>query len=136
MALGWVVVLLSFLGCSVAQENLQASSQRCVEDTNTFLWEMNQDRPKEYAVLSKCCWLLKGFFRMHVDLYSHFEALRFRPLQLHYITEARKGEAVLLEEPITLNFKRNKLDFWRNYITWNIVRSLPLLCNATNHIIQ
>lgn len=69
MALGWVVVLLSFLGCSVAQENLQASSQRCVEDTNTFLWEINQDRPKEYAVLSKSCWLLKGFFWMYGDLW-------------------------------------------------------------------
>lgn len=56
MGLGWVVFLL-LAGCSVALENTQALmvSQRCLEDTNTFLWEINQDRPKEYAVLSKCC---------------------------------------------------------------------------------
>lgn len=62
MVLGWVVFLL-LAGCSVALENSQTLtvSQRCLEDTNTFLWEINQDRPKEYAVLSKCCWLLKGF---------------------------------------------------------------------------
>lgn len=61
MALGWVAFLV-FAGCSVALENTQAPtvSQRCTEDTKTFLWEINQDRPKEYAVLSKCC--LKYFF--------------------------------------------------------------------------
>ncbi|TNN85281.1 Nose resistant to fluoxetine protein 6 [Liparis tanakae] len=38
---------------SVALENKQASavSRRCTEDTDAFLWEINQDRPKEYAVL-------------------------------------------------------------------------------------
>ncbi|KAG8010776.1 O-acyltransferase like protein [Nibea albiflora] len=52
MALSWVAFLV-FSVCSVALENTQAStvSQRCTEDTNTFLWEINQDRPKEYAVL-------------------------------------------------------------------------------------
>ncbi|XP_031716129.1 O-acyltransferase like protein isoform X1 [Anarrhichthys ocellatus] len=52
MAPGWVVLLL-FAGCSVALDNKQAFtvSQKCSEDTNTFLWEINQDRPKEYAVV-------------------------------------------------------------------------------------
>ncbi|XP_039635368.1 O-acyltransferase like protein isoform X2 [Perca fluviatilis] len=47
------VTFLLFAGCSVALENMQALtvSQRCTEDTNTFLWEIIQDRPKEYAVL-------------------------------------------------------------------------------------
>ncbi|XP_044030923.1 O-acyltransferase like protein isoform X1 [Siniperca chuatsi] len=51
MSLGWVAFLL-FAGCSVTVENTQAFtvSQRCMEDTSTFLWEINQDRPKEYAV--------------------------------------------------------------------------------------
>ena len=51
------VTFLLFAGCSVALENMQALtvSQRCTEDTNTFLWEIIQDRPKEYAVLSKYC---------------------------------------------------------------------------------
>lgn len=70
MALGWEVVIL-FAGCSVALENTQAS-QRCGEDTNAFLWEINQDRPKEYAVLSKCFKLLKYVhWRMYVKLESH-----------------------------------------------------------------
>ncbi|XP_073333655.1 O-acyltransferase like protein [Pagrus major] len=48
----WVVFLL-FAGRSVALESMQAStvSQRCMDDTNNFLWEIKQDRPKEYAVL-------------------------------------------------------------------------------------
>ncbi|XP_018517863.2 O-acyltransferase like protein [Lates calcarifer] len=52
MALGCVVFFL-LAGCSSALENTQAStvSQRCKEDTNTFLSEMNHERPKEYAVL-------------------------------------------------------------------------------------
>ncbi|KAF3849194.1 hypothetical protein F7725_015691 [Dissostichus mawsoni] len=51
MAPSWMVFLL-FAGCSKALENTQAStvSQKCTEDTNTFLWEITQDRPKEYAV--------------------------------------------------------------------------------------
>lgn len=53
MALVWVVLLL-FAGVCVAVENTQALSQRCEDDTNTFVLEINQDRPKEYAVLSKC----------------------------------------------------------------------------------
>lgn len=58
MAPSWMVFLL-FAGCSKALENTQAStvSQKCTEDTNTFLWELTQDRPKEYAVQSKCCCL-------------------------------------------------------------------------------
>ncbi|CAJ1070709.1 O-acyltransferase like protein [Xyrichtys novacula] len=52
MALIWVVFLLS-AGSSLALGNKQALtvSQRCMEDTDTFLWEINQDKPKEYAVL-------------------------------------------------------------------------------------
>ncbi|XP_068430263.1 O-acyltransferase like protein [Clinocottus analis] len=53
MALGRVAFLL-FAACSgAALEDKQAFtvSQKCTEDTNTFLWEINQDRPKEYAVL-------------------------------------------------------------------------------------
>ncbi|XP_020498672.2 O-acyltransferase like protein [Labrus bergylta] len=47
------VVLLVFAGCSLALDNTQDLnvSQRCMEDTTTFLWEINQDRPKDYAVL-------------------------------------------------------------------------------------
>ena len=62
MALGWVAFLL-FAGCSAVQEKTQAFnvSERCMMDTNTFLWEINQDRPEEYAVLSKC---LKAFFML------------------------------------------------------------------------
>ena len=69
MSLCWVAFLL-FAGCNAALENTQALnvSQRCTEDTNTFLWEINQDKPKEYAVLSKCCWLLKDFFFLYVKL--------------------------------------------------------------------
>uniref|UniRef100_UPI0037E86879 O-acyltransferase like protein n=1 Tax=Semicossyphus pulcher TaxID=241346 RepID=UPI0037E86879 len=52
MALTWVGFLL-FAGCSAALENMQGFtvSQRCMEDTKSFLLEINQDRPKEYAVL-------------------------------------------------------------------------------------
>ncbi|KAM9734741.1 O-acyltransferase like protein [Menidia menidia] len=52
MALGWAVFLL-LVGGSAAQESSQVFnvSQRCMNDTNSFLWEMNQDKPKEYAVL-------------------------------------------------------------------------------------
>ncbi|XP_069026572.1 O-acyltransferase like protein [Embiotoca jacksoni] len=52
MALGCVVFLL-LVACSVALESTQTQtvSQRCVEDTNMFLWEIKQDKPKEYAVL-------------------------------------------------------------------------------------
>ncbi|KAM7392714.1 hypothetical protein PAMA_007710 [Pampus argenteus] len=52
MAPGWVSFLL-FAGCNAVLENTQAwtVSQRCMMDTNTFLLEMNQDKPKEYAVL-------------------------------------------------------------------------------------
>ncbi|XP_041667058.1 O-acyltransferase like protein [Cheilinus undulatus] len=40
-------------GCSSALENTEIFnvSQSCMEDTNTFLWEINQDRPQDYAVL-------------------------------------------------------------------------------------
>ncbi|XP_040014014.1 alpha-protein kinase 2 [Xiphias gladius] len=42
-----------YSGCSLALENTQALTLplRCEEDTNAFLWEINQKRPKEYAVL-------------------------------------------------------------------------------------
>ncbi|XP_022618569.1 O-acyltransferase like protein-like [Seriola dumerili] len=41
------------MGFSLALENKQVLTvpQRCEEDTNTFLWEINQESPKEYAVL-------------------------------------------------------------------------------------
>uniref|UniRef100_A0A3Q1FIM1 O-acyltransferase like protein-like n=1 Tax=Acanthochromis polyacanthus TaxID=80966 RepID=A0A3Q1FIM1_9TELE len=52
MALSLVSFLL-LVGGSAELENTQASavSQRCMKDTNTFLWEITQDKPKEYAVL-------------------------------------------------------------------------------------
>uniref|UniRef100_A0A672HPR3 O-acyltransferase like n=1 Tax=Salarias fasciatus TaxID=181472 RepID=A0A672HPR3_SALFA len=52
MALGQAAFLLLVWGC-VAVENAPASavSQRCMMDTDTFLRELKQDRPKEYAVL-------------------------------------------------------------------------------------
>ncbi|XP_056258920.1 O-acyltransferase like protein [Seriola aureovittata] len=52
MALGCVIFCL-FAGFSLALENKQVLTvpQRCEEDTNTFLWEINQEAPKEYAVL-------------------------------------------------------------------------------------
>ncbi|KAK2819266.1 hypothetical protein Q5P01_024827 [Channa striata] len=51
MALSCVVFVL-LAGCSLALETTQALtvSQRCEEDTNTFVREINQSRPKEYAV--------------------------------------------------------------------------------------
>ncbi|KAM9338056.1 O-acyltransferase like protein [Symphorus nematophorus] len=53
MALGGWVVFLLFAGCSVALNKTQylTVSQSCMENTNAFLWEINQTRPKEYAVL-------------------------------------------------------------------------------------
>ncbi|KAM6902086.1 O-acyltransferase like protein [Xenentodon cancila] len=52
MALGWVLLVL-LVGSGVALEKLQpfTVSQRCIKDINTFLWEINQDKPKDYAVL-------------------------------------------------------------------------------------
>ncbi|XP_042364974.1 O-acyltransferase like protein isoform X1 [Plectropomus leopardus] len=52
MALRWVAFLL-FGGYSAAFVSTKTwtVSQRCAEDTNTFLWEIKQDRPQEYAVL-------------------------------------------------------------------------------------
>lgn len=79
MALGWVMLVL-LVRSSVALENLQAFnvSQRCMEDTNAFLWEINQVKPKEYAVLSKYCCLLQRFhlkyptlFLPHLDQKHH-----------------------------------------------------------------
>lgn len=59
MALRWVVLLL-FVGCRGAVENKQTVtvSERCMQDTNTFLWEINKDEPKQYAALSKCMCIL------------------------------------------------------------------------------
>ncbi|XP_030004245.1 O-acyltransferase like protein [Sphaeramia orbicularis] len=48
-----LVVLLLCSGCSSAldeQTQATAVSPRCLEDTNTFLLDMNQHAPKEYAV--------------------------------------------------------------------------------------
>ncbi|XP_024859905.2 O-acyltransferase like protein [Kryptolebias marmoratus] len=52
MAPGWVGVFL-LAGVCGALEELQTHnvSQKCMKDINTFLWEINQDKPKEYAVL-------------------------------------------------------------------------------------
>lgn len=85
MTLFWVVFLL-FEGRSVALESTQAStvSQRCMDDTNSFLWEIKQDRPKEYAVLSKCRWLLKGFFSLYVvesPVHLQSRVSRFKPIK-------------------------------------------------------
>ncbi|XP_074547071.1 O-acyltransferase like protein [Halichoeres trimaculatus] len=52
MALVWLVFPI-MAGFCFALENTPGLtlSQSCMEDTDTFLWEINQDRPKEYAVL-------------------------------------------------------------------------------------
>lgn len=67
MAFCYVLYFL-LAACSLAVENTQAltASQRCEEDTNTFLREINQNSPKEYAVSSKCFCLLKAFSYVHV----------------------------------------------------------------------
>ncbi|XP_070408475.1 O-acyltransferase like protein isoform X3 [Nothobranchius furzeri] len=52
MAPGWVVVLLLVSGSSASESSQSCNvSQKCIEDINTFLWEINHDKPKEYAVL-------------------------------------------------------------------------------------
>lgn len=63
MALSSVIICL-FAGCCLALENPQVFivPQRCDEDTNTFLWEINQETPKEYAVISKCFCLPFAFY--------------------------------------------------------------------------
>ncbi|XP_058473472.1 O-acyltransferase like protein-like [Solea solea] len=47
-----LVLFFLIAGTSLGLENTQALnvSQRCEEDTNTFIWEINQETPKEYAV--------------------------------------------------------------------------------------
>lgn len=52
MALDWMVVLVLAWACA-AQNNSETLSQRCKNDINTFLRELNLERPEEYAVLSK-----------------------------------------------------------------------------------
>ncbi|XP_053267641.1 O-acyltransferase like protein [Pleuronectes platessa] len=51
MALGFLVFFL-FAGSSLELETTQALNvtKKCEEDTNAFLWELNQERPQEYAV--------------------------------------------------------------------------------------
>lgn len=68
MALSCVIICL-FAGCCLALENPQVFTvaQRCEDDTNTFLWEINQETPKEYAVLSKCCCLWQAFSNLHLQ---------------------------------------------------------------------
>ncbi|XP_054613448.1 O-acyltransferase like protein [Dunckerocampus dactyliophorus] len=52
MALGWVrLCLLAGLSRVLNRTQASAVSKQCMMDTDTFLWEINQDRPKEYAVL-------------------------------------------------------------------------------------
>ncbi|XP_056875368.1 O-acyltransferase like protein isoform X3 [Takifugu flavidus] len=50
MVLDWVAVLLLAWGCA-AQDSSESLSERCANDTRTFLRELNQERPAEYAVL-------------------------------------------------------------------------------------
>ncbi|XP_057674837.1 O-acyltransferase like protein [Corythoichthys intestinalis] len=50
MALGWVSLFL-LAGLQVKTTQSLAVSKKCAMDTNTFLSEMNQDKPQEYAVL-------------------------------------------------------------------------------------
>lgn len=52
MALDRVVVLVFVWGCA-AQKYSESLTQRCENDINTFLRELNLKRPEEYAVLSK-----------------------------------------------------------------------------------
>ncbi|XP_053267847.1 O-acyltransferase like protein [Pleuronectes platessa] len=51
MALGFLVFFL-FAWSSLELETTQALNvtKKCEEDTNAFLWELNQERPREYAV--------------------------------------------------------------------------------------
>ncbi|XP_060926685.1 O-acyltransferase like protein-like [Limanda limanda] len=51
MALGFLVFFL-FAGSSLELETTQVIhvTTKCEEDTNAFLWELNQERPQEYAV--------------------------------------------------------------------------------------
>ncbi|XP_049594831.1 O-acyltransferase like protein isoform X1 [Syngnathus scovelli] len=52
MALGWTsLFLLAGLSTLIKTTRSLTVSEKCTMDTNTFLWEINQDQPKEYAVL-------------------------------------------------------------------------------------
>ncbi|XP_061783326.1 O-acyltransferase like protein isoform X1 [Nerophis lumbriciformis] len=52
MALGWVkLCLLAGLSTFFNRTQALAVSKQCMMDTNTFLREINQDKPKEYAVV-------------------------------------------------------------------------------------
>lgn len=59
MAHNWELVIL-FAVCCVAMGITQALSQNCMEDTNTFLWEINQEKPTDYAAQSKSWYIFKG----------------------------------------------------------------------------
>ncbi|XP_078142435.1 O-acyltransferase like protein-like [Centroberyx gerrardi] len=53
MSLDWVSVVL-FAGCSAALLGRSPAlnvSERCLQDTEAFLWEIHQDRPEKYAAL-------------------------------------------------------------------------------------
>lgn len=67
MARSYVLFFL-LAGCSLAQENKQTlnTSRECEEDTSTFLREINQSSPREYALTSKCLCLLKALSYVHV----------------------------------------------------------------------
>ncbi|XP_053729500.1 O-acyltransferase like protein [Synchiropus splendidus] len=49
MAVGQLLLLLLSTGCITALKK-QNVTERCLVDTNSFLWELKQSRPKEYAV--------------------------------------------------------------------------------------